>query len=313
MSKPYITVPIPKDYEAWKENRMLGIGGSDAAAALGMSPWKSQFTLWCEKTRREVNDEDNESMRIGRDLEEYVADRFCEATGKKVRKSKYSFQSKKYPFMLANVDRFIVGEDAGLECKTTSALTRTKYDKGDIPIQYYLQCMHYMAVTGKKKWYIAVLVLGVGFYWFEVERNEEEIKILCEKEQEFWGYVLEDRNPPIDGSDSTSESLKHLYPQAQESFSCELFEVDNMIERYEEVKKLIKKLDKEKKEIENLLKKELGECSIGYTEKNKVQWKNSVTTRIDLDELKREYPDVYYDCLRESSSRRFSIRKVEEV
>lgn len=313
MSSPYIRHAIQENRDEWLEHRMNFIGGSDAAAALGMSPWKSQFTLWCEKTRREVNDEDNESMRIGRDLEEYVADRFCEATGKKVRKSKYSYQSKEYPFMHANVDRLVIGEDAGLECKTTSALTRTKYDKGDIPIQYYLQCMHYMAVTGKKKWYIAVLVMGVGFYWFEVERNEEEIKILCEKEQEFWGYVLEDRNPPIDGSDSTTESLKHLYPQAQESFSCELFEVDNMIERYEEVKKLIKKLDKEKKEIENLLKKELGECSIGYTEKNKVQWKNSVTTRIDLDELKREYPDVYYDCLRESSSRRFSIRKVEEV
>ena len=117
---------IPSSRENWKKDRLKGIGGSDAAIALGMSPWKSQYTLWCEKTGRINNDADNEAMRLGRDLEDYVAKRFSEETGKKVRKSTFSFQSKEHPFMLANVDRLIVGENAGLECKTTSALTKTK-------------------------------------------------------------------------------------------------------------------------------------------------------------------------------------------
>ena len=172
---------------------MNGIGGSDAAAAIGMSPWKSPYTLWCEKTGIINNDVDNEAMRLGRDLEDYVASRFMEETGKKVHRSSFSFQNAEYPFMLANVDRIVVGEDAGLECKTTSALTRTKYDKGDIPIQYYVQCMHYMAVTGKKKWYIAILVLGIGFYWFEVNWDDEEIANLIQAEGEFWRYVIENK------------------------------------------------------------------------------------------------------------------------
>lgn len=311
-NKPYIEIPLPSTNEEWKENRMLGIGGSDAASALNMSPYKSQYTLWCEKTKRIDNDFDNESMRIGRDLEDYVAQRFCEATGKKVRKVNHSFQSKEYPFMLANIDREVIGEDAGLECKTASALTRTRYDRGNIPIQYYLQCMHYMAVTGKKKWYIAILVMGVGFYWFEVNRDEDDIEILTRGEKSFWEFVQSDIMPPIDGSESTEETLKQIYPEAQESLTCELDHVDYIIERHKVIKEMIDKLTTEKREIENILKNELDDHTLGFTNKHKVEWKNTRTTRLDMEMLKREYPEVYSDCLKETKSRRFKIKELEE-
>ena len=108
---------------------------------------------------------------------------------RKIRKSGFSFQSEKHPFMLANVDRLIVGEKAGLECKTASALTRCDFENGDIPPSYYCQCMHYMAVTGFEKWYIAVLVMGKGFFWYEINRNEEEIEALIKAEGDFWEMV----------------------------------------------------------------------------------------------------------------------------
>lgn len=311
-NKPYIEIPLPDTHDEWLANRSVGIGGSDCAAALGMSPYKSPIFLWCEKTKRITEEVDNEAVRIGRDLEDYVAQRFCEATGKKVRKSKYSYQSKEYPFMLANVDRLVVGEDAGLECKTASALTKTKYDKGDIPIQYYLQCMHYMAVTGKKKWYIAVLVMGKGFYHFEVNRDEDEIKILIEGEQTFWNYVTEDKMPPVDDTDSTKDALLKMYPQAGSNFKKDLFDKDELLERYKELKMLEKKIKKELTEIENNLKKELGDCDTGSTDKYRVNWKNYSTTRVDLEELKEKYPNIYNDVLKESKTRRFSIKENTE-
>ena len=83
--------------------------------------------------------------------------------------------------MLANVDRLLTDEPCGLECKTASALTRYDFENGDIPSSYYCQCMHYMAVTGFEKWYIAVLVMGKGFFWYEINRNEEEIEALINK------------------------------------------------------------------------------------------------------------------------------------
>ena len=83
--------------------------------------------------------------------------------------------------MLANVDRLIVGEKAGLECKTTSLLTKEEYDAGDIPQHFYIQCLHYMAVTGAERWYIAILILNKAFYVYRIKRNEDEINALLNK------------------------------------------------------------------------------------------------------------------------------------
>ena len=87
--------PLPSSHEEWLEDRRKGIGGSDVGALLGLNKYKSPYTLWAEKSGLLHTDEvDNESMRIGRDLEDYVAKRFMEETGHEVITSDYSFQSK---------------------------------------------------------------------------------------------------------------------------------------------------------------------------------------------------------------------------
>lgn len=134
---------------------LLGIGGSDAGAICGRNPYASLMSVYYDKTREDTADCDNESMRQGRDLEAYVAQRFKEATGKKVRRSNIMYQSEEYPFMLANVDRLVVGELAGLECKTASAYSADKWKDDNIPVHYQIQCHHYMAVTEAKAWYLA--------------------------------------------------------------------------------------------------------------------------------------------------------------
>lgn len=107
--------------EEWLKLRKKGIGGSDAGAVCGLNPYTSPVAVYRDKTTDSVDMSDNEAMRQGRDLEEYVAQRFTEETGMKVRRSNKMYWSETYPFMYADVDRLIVGEDAGLECKTVSA------------------------------------------------------------------------------------------------------------------------------------------------------------------------------------------------
>lgn len=137
--------------EEWLEMRRTGIGGSDAGAVCGLNPYSSPMSVYYDKTAKDVKDDyDNEAMRQGRDLEDYVAGRFMEATGLKVRRSNMMYRSKEHPFMLADVDRLIVGEDAGLECKTASAYSADKWKNGEIPPYYQIQCYHYMAVTGRR-------------------------------------------------------------------------------------------------------------------------------------------------------------------
>ena len=134
----------------WLTLRKTGIGGSDAGAVCGLNPYSSPVKVFYDKTDSEIKELDSEAVRQGHDLEDYVAQRFMQATGLKVRRSNYMYRSTEYPFMIADVDRLVDGEDAGLECKTASAYNADKWKDSEIPLHYVMQCYHYMAVTGKR-------------------------------------------------------------------------------------------------------------------------------------------------------------------
>ena len=154
----YTKIPI-KDLsrEEWLKLRKTGIGGSDAGSICGMNPYSNAMKVFHDKTSDTTEEQqDNEAIRQGHDLEEYVAQRFMEETGLKVRRSNFMYRNLEYPFMIADVDRLVIGEDAGLECKTASAYNADKWKDGEIPLHYIMQCYHYMAVTGKRTWYIAL-------------------------------------------------------------------------------------------------------------------------------------------------------------
>lgn len=161
----YEKIPISNmGHEEWLALRKTGIGGSDAGTVCGLNPYGSLMKLYHDKTGDVTDELDSEAVRQGHDLEQYVAERFMEATGLKVRKSNFMYRSKEHPFMIADVDRLVAGEDAGLECKTASAYNTDKWKDGNIPLHYAMQCFHYMAVTGKRAWYIAAVILGVSLY-----------------------------------------------------------------------------------------------------------------------------------------------------
>lgn len=171
--------------EEWLSQRQMGLGGSDAAAACGLNPWKSKAQLYFEKTGQIVKDTDNEILRQGRDFEDYVAKRFEEATGKKVRRNNFMMANSDYPFLIADIDREVVGENAILECKTTSPWNKDKWANDQIPINYELQCHHYMLVTGAERCYIACLIFSTDFIYRVIERDEEIIEMLKAREVDF--------------------------------------------------------------------------------------------------------------------------------
>lgn len=307
--KGVIKHKLPKNHEEWLYDRLKGIGGSDVGAVLGLNKYKSAYTLWAEKCGLLQEDqEDNEAMRVGRDLEQYVADRFTEATGKKIRKSGFSFQSEKHPFMLANVDRLIVGEKAGLECKTASALTRCDFENGDIPPSYYCQCMHYMAVTGFKKWYIAVLVMGKGFFWYEINRNEEEIEALIKAEGDFWEMVKQGNAPDVDGTESTKNTLNTMWKSQDKS--CILgHEAEDSVKELLSIKKRIKALKDLQVSYENSIKAEMEDAEAAELENATIKWKTSKSMTFDRDKFKKENPELFKKYLKESTQRKFYVKE----
>ena len=128
--------------EQWLELRRQSIGGSDSATVVGLNPFSSKLTLYADKKGILPEKEDSEAMRLGRDLEDYVAQRFSEETGKKVKRSGYMWQHPTYEFLTVNIDREIEGEDAFLEAKTTMNYEKHDYESGEIPMRFYVQCVH---------------------------------------------------------------------------------------------------------------------------------------------------------------------------
>ena len=119
-----------------KKYRKCGITGTDAGAILGLNPYRSAFQVYHDKISDTIENIDNEAMRQDRDLEDYVAQRFTEATGLKVRRANAIYQSEEHPLLLADFDRLIVGQKAGLECKTVSPFSADKWADGKIPAHY---------------------------------------------------------------------------------------------------------------------------------------------------------------------------------
>ena len=261
-----------------------------------MNPFKSAFQLWLEKTSQ-VEPEDlsnNEYIYWGNVLEQAVADRFCELTGKKVTK-RGVLQDCKYPFMLASVDRMIVGENAGLECKTANAFAHKGWKDDEIPDSYYIQCQWYMSVTGCEKWYIAVLIGGNRFIWKEISRNEDDIAALREAAIGFRYKVENNIMPDVDGSENCSEALaKKLSVQAD---AVELpGEAQQELEKIAELGETIGVLLKQQEQEKNKLKKRLVEykAEVGIVGDRKVSWKEQAgRITVDKDRLQAELPDVY--------------------
>ena len=126
--------------------------------------------VYHDKTSDEIETVDNEAVRQGRAFEDYVAKRFMEASGKKVRRSNTMYYDEKNSFMLADVDRMVVSENAGLECKTASPYMADKWRDGRIPLSYQIQCYHYMSVCNADAWYIAVVIYVCGLVKEELDK-----------------------------------------------------------------------------------------------------------------------------------------------
>ena len=152
------------------------LGGSMIGTAAGVNPYKSAARLWGEMKGliEEPDISGREAVRDGRDHEDYVAQRFCEATGKSVHRENCIFTNEKYPHLFASIDRKVSGEEAGLECKTANAFRLNDFTDTEFPKSYYAQVCSYLAVTGLKRWYLCVWCMGVyvKIYLLTTDRDD---------------------------------------------------------------------------------------------------------------------------------------------
>ena len=297
-------------YEDWLELRKGGIGGSDAAVVCGISKYKSPVELFMEKTSRIPQSEAGESAYWGTMLEPFVREEFTKRTGIEVRAEKTMLRSKEHPFMLANLDGVCVDPNYGeciFEAKTASAFKVAEWENA-IPDEYMLQIQHYMAVTGFRATYIAVLIGGNTFKWRLIERDEELISMLIKLESEFWQCVQNDTPPPVDGSEACAKFLAERFAECKKAQVQLPDTAAELIENYNSACEKLTAITEEKQLAENRLKELLGENETGIIGTSVVAWKSVSQERLDSKTLKAEHPALYKKYANTTSYRKFTIK-----
>jgi putative phage-type endonuclease len=301
--------------DAQRAERRKSIGGSDAAAAVNLSPWTSPYKLWLEKTgARQADDlSENDFVHFGNVLEDVVANEFTRRTGKRVMRVNQQLTHPVHSWMTANIDRRIVGAGEGiyegLECKTASIWSQKEWgEKEDqIPIQYLIQVMHYLAVTGWDAWHVAVLIAGNDFRTFKIQRDEEMIEDLIKREQEFWDAVL--RNVPPE-----AVSLDDTYMRWPKDYGNPIVASPNARRAYDRLMKLREEEDALEEAIikeKLIIQSWMGDHSTLLDVDGRtplITWKAQSTKRIDVDKLRADHADIAEACSKTTDSRVFRIK-----
>ena len=293
--------------DEWLEHRRCGIGGSDAAAIVGMNPFKSMVSVYVDKLKLE-EDEAKSSFRMemGSKLEDFVAREFSLRTGKKTRNVNGILRNDKYPFAIANIDKRVCKEKAVLECVVTNSYCKKEWERA-VPIQYQIQCLHYMAVTGATHAYVAALVGNEELFIHRLERDEDMIEYVMAEEEKFWKECIIGGNVPLpDGSEEYSRFLKSRYKDSRED-SLILFMQEEKLSRYDEVCSCIKKLDVEKKLLEQGFQKEMGEYEIAFVGDRKISWKKQSRSSVDTKKLREDYPEIVEGYVKTTNTRVFKV------
>ena len=305
--------------EEWLLVRQRGIGSSDAAAAVGLNPYQSALELWLRKTGQDEHlaqddpNDDSSPMYWGTLLEHIVAAQYTKRTGRRVRKVNAVLQHPEHPWMLANLDREVVGSDEVqiLECKT-AGINGSRLWKDGVPEYVQLQVMHQLAVTGKQAADVAVLLGGQELQIHRIERDEAMIAQLITLERQFWALVEQKIPPAVDGSDSADKALRALFPQDSEE--CQDFSTDRslctLFEDYLDTKGQAERLKTQEDRLKQQLQMAMGSCSKAVFETGSITWrksKDSVT--LDTKRLMAEHPEYLENYgVSKPGSRRFVVQ-----
>lgn len=284
------------DKEKWHFERRLGIGGSDVAAILGMSPYKTAHHVWLEKTGR-IEPEDlsrNEKVHFGNVLEDVVAQEYTRRTKNKVQRHHQPYVHDQQPWLRANVDRIVVGKRRLLECKTASAFT-AKNNWGpsgsdQVPESYLLQVTHYMNVVGYDRADLAVLIGGNEFRIYHFKLNHDLNELVNQHLRDFWFHHVVADIPP---EPTTLPELNAFYPQDNGQALEATPEIVAALEERQKALAVKKEAEAIAKEQEVTIKQFMGANQILMNSGKKLaSWTSRQSSHFDTTRFKQAHPDL---------------------
>ena len=290
-----------KTHDEWLQIRKLGIGGSDVAAIIGVSPWTSPSELWLEKTGRiDEKEIDNPTLEFGH---------LMEPTIKKWFESAYpNVTARRVNKILSNVKRPWAQASLDYECRENgiwgvleikTARSQATWSDG-VPLYYLTQVQHYLATTERSFAYVAVFFRDTcQFAAYRIERDDAFIDTIESAVDTFWNDNVITDVPPTTTS-GTSGEAKALAKIAGLPTTAKFKNKTDpvltaKIRRYREVIDEISTLEKEKTAIANELMSQIGSDKGIISDDQRVSWVRSERTTLDTARLKAEHPDIYDD------------------
>lgn len=269
-----MTVTTTSERAEWLAWRRGGIGASDIAGILGLSPWSSPWSVWADKTGLlPDDDQDNEYMEFGRRAEAMIGPWFTDRTGLLLAGEQTWLTSKVHPWMLATPDGFVLPPDAdsmadalgGFEAKTTSD---APWDT--IPAHYQAQGQWQMAVGGWDRVWFGVLH-GRRFRTYVLERDQADIEYMTERAGDFWmNHVVAGIPPEVDGSEATAKAMAAIYPTATKGKAVDIDHVAGALEMLAEAKADVKAAEERESAAKSVLAWALKDAESGLVAGNEV-------------------------------------------
>lgn len=316
------------DKKEFLSRRQQGIGGSDIAAIIGISPWRTPRDIYLDKKGMSEPTEETEAMYWGTTLEDIVAKEYCKRTGFKVEKCNYLFKHKEYPFLIGNIDRAVCENGKKpvvkgelrtkriLECKTANSYSSNEWGESGtqvIPEFYKAQVQWYMGLTGAEFCDVAVLIGGRDFRMYEIKRDDNVIDYLFNEGINFWRNFVENDIMPPPVSIEDVEKVCTGKSKERKFASDEIIE---LVEKYSTLNNDISELEEELKKLKLKICEYMGDAEELCDTKSKklVTWSASKpTVKIDykaiIEEIKPDKKTIEKHTTIYSGTRRFVLKR----
>ena len=280
-------------------DRKLGIGGSDVAAIMGLSPWATALDIFRDKTNPELAlDEPNEDMQRGIRVEKYILQEYSERSEVQLDTNVPTIIDPQYPFMRANIDAQVIGQNVVVEAKSTKAPI-SSWESG-IPEYYKTQVAYYAMLTNAERVDVPVLFSGWKYacftYWRD-ETFEAEIKAAVIN---FWQNHIVKNIPP---QPTSAEELMIAYPKLEEKTITADNDMREKVYQLQEASEQRKALEKQEKKLKTEIQCFMGDAGLLDAGFCKLALKERNATRFDTTSFKESKPELYQQYLNDSSYR----------
>ncbi len=296
------------------EQRKKHIGSSDTAAILGLNPWRTAYDVWLEKSGQLAEGKGfsgNEATDIGKMIEDGLLDWAAAQTGLKILKNQYRVHAG--GILSATHDALAVDKAVGYEAKTAGivrgfAVKDLWGEEGSDQIPEYLiiQCQHQMAVSDLELVHVPALIGGRGRVPYVIRRNDELIRYILEKCQEFWEVNVKGNQAPEGLPNLDIAKIRIRTPGKTISLADA-----TVVLNWRKAKDAEKQAKDAAEEAERVLYAAIGDAEIAESDAGNVTIKEVKISRIDSKLLKEKHPEIATEVTKESTYKRIYFKEAK--